>query len=389
MRGVDPASERSLRAPVAVRRIRVEQLDASTGERRRVERELRPVAGFDLVFSAPKSVSLLHALGDERVRFETSQAHQAAWQAALAYLEERPASRAAAERGRARVRLGVRRFGVRASDESGARSASAYACDRREHGAEPGWLVARARRRSPAPYAPSAAGSLYQAQLRYELTSRLGVDWQPAVKGMAEFRGVPEAVLRAFSTRRAQVVAHLAEHATRGGAPRRSPPSPRAMPRPRRSRRAPPGLGGARRRARLWPRRARGRPRTGRMARAVSGRATSRGARLLGDEGLCETRASFNEADLVAAWAAAFPRGASARRVRALASGLAHDRRVVGLDPEAPPIGVATALHDAPARRHRAPRARSRARRPRERRAHRQPRPGPPSDRRAPLRAVG
>ena len=28
-------------------------------------------------------MSLLHALGDERVRFETSQAHQAAWQAAL------------------------------------------------------------------------------------------------------------------------------------------------------------------------------------------------------------------------------------------------------------------------------------------------------------------
>jgi hypothetical protein len=46
------------------------------------------VAGFDLVFGAPKSVSLLHALGDEETRFAVIQAHTAAWQAALAYLEK-------------------------------------------------------------------------------------------------------------------------------------------------------------------------------------------------------------------------------------------------------------------------------------------------------------
>ena len=34
MRGVDPATQNQLRAAVSVRRIRVEQLDATTGERR-------------------------------------------------------------------------------------------------------------------------------------------------------------------------------------------------------------------------------------------------------------------------------------------------------------------------------------------------------------------
>jgi len=46
------------------------------------------VSGYDLVFSCPKSVSLVHALTeDERVRREISEAHEASWQAALGYME--------------------------------------------------------------------------------------------------------------------------------------------------------------------------------------------------------------------------------------------------------------------------------------------------------------
>ena len=59
-----------------------------TGERRTEEKKLSPVAGFDIAFSCPKSVSLLHALGDEETRRKVSAAHAAAWQAALAYLED-------------------------------------------------------------------------------------------------------------------------------------------------------------------------------------------------------------------------------------------------------------------------------------------------------------
>jgi TrwC relaxase len=70
------------------RTITVERIDPASGERRLEEKTLRPVAGFDLVFSVPKSVSLLHALGDEETRRTVNQAHTAAWQAALRYLED-------------------------------------------------------------------------------------------------------------------------------------------------------------------------------------------------------------------------------------------------------------------------------------------------------------
>jgi TrwC relaxase len=39
----------------------------------------QPVAGVDLVFTPGKSVSVLWALGDDRVRREVERAHQAAW----------------------------------------------------------------------------------------------------------------------------------------------------------------------------------------------------------------------------------------------------------------------------------------------------------------------
>ena len=70
------------------RRITVERIDPFTGERRLETKKLAPVAGFDLVFSVPKSVSLLHALGDEETRRAVNEAHLSAWQAALAYLED-------------------------------------------------------------------------------------------------------------------------------------------------------------------------------------------------------------------------------------------------------------------------------------------------------------
>jgi conjugative relaxase-like TrwC/TraI family protein len=46
------------------------------------------VAALDLTFSAPKSVSVLHAVADERVAAELVACHEEAVEAALAYLEE-------------------------------------------------------------------------------------------------------------------------------------------------------------------------------------------------------------------------------------------------------------------------------------------------------------
>ena len=46
-----------------------------------------PVPGFDLTFSAPKSVSLTWALGGHPVSGQVMEAHRAAVEAALSYME--------------------------------------------------------------------------------------------------------------------------------------------------------------------------------------------------------------------------------------------------------------------------------------------------------------
>ena len=84
---MDPASGATLRTPVRRRTITVRALDVESGVWREEEKQLLPVTGYDLVFSCPKSVSLLHALNDESVRREMSEAHESAWQSALVYLE--------------------------------------------------------------------------------------------------------------------------------------------------------------------------------------------------------------------------------------------------------------------------------------------------------------
>src|SRR5207237_58648 len=49
------------------------------------------------------------------------------------------------------------------------------------------------------------------AQLRAELTRRLGVEWTPVRHGIADIKGIPKKTLRAFSRRREEIEAHMAE----------------------------------------------------------------------------------------------------------------------------------------------------------------------------------
>ena len=81
--GKHPLTSAQLRRHPPRKQITVERIDPVTGERGLEVKTLSPVAGYDLVFSPPKSVSLLHALGDDEVRHAVNQAHLAAWQAAL------------------------------------------------------------------------------------------------------------------------------------------------------------------------------------------------------------------------------------------------------------------------------------------------------------------
>ncbi len=53
------------------------------------------------------------------------------------------------------------------------------------------------------------AGILYQAHLRHELTTRLGVAWQPVVNGVADIDGVDRELIETFSQRRNAIVEHM------------------------------------------------------------------------------------------------------------------------------------------------------------------------------------
>lgn len=211
LRGVNPASEVVLRAPVRERTITLRTLDLESGEWREEEKRLAPVSGYDLVFSCPKSVSLLHALiDDERIRREVSEAHESAWQAALSYLEReacvirRGKGGAVREHGGGFVAAAFRHRTSQAQDphlHTHVIVANLTRTAADEWRALDGEALLKTYR--------LVAGYLYEAQLRHELTRRLGLSWTEPAKGMAELEQVPEEAIRAFSTRRHSLVEHM------------------------------------------------------------------------------------------------------------------------------------------------------------------------------------
>jgi conjugative relaxase-like TrwC/TraI family protein len=324
IRGDHPLTGEKLRRrhPKA-RTITVEKIDPASGERRLEEKTLRPVAGFDCVFSVPKSVSLLHALGDEETRRAVNEAHTAAWQAALAYLEDEACV----------VRKGT--GGVQREHGDGF-VAAAYQ-HRTSRAQDPHLhthvIVANmARRPSDGEWRALdgeailktyrlAAGYLYQAHLRGELSRRLGVEWETPHKGLADLKGIPRAVVDEFSTRRAQVVEHMDERATSGfwaaqvaALDTRDRKEHIDLARLRedwRARAAEHGLG-HKKLAALMHRTIHTEP-SSRELLAIA-------HRLLDSDGLTEHTTAFSDPDLVMAWSQAHTQGTTAERVRRLAA---------------------------------------------------------------------
>ncbi len=213
--GRDPATGTRLRSHVRARTVRVERIDPYSGERRIEQKRLAPVAGYDLVFSVPKSVSLLHALGEPDVRLAVSQAHEAAWQAALQYLEDEACVTRRGPQGAIRehaagfVAAAFQHRTSRAQDphlHTHVIIANVAQSPDGKWRALDGESILKTYR--------LAAGYLYQAQLRSELQRTLGVEWHEPVKGMAEIRGVSREVLAEFSQRRRQVVEALGTEET-------------------------------------------------------------------------------------------------------------------------------------------------------------------------------
>src|SRR4029077_1960002 len=61
-----------------------------------------------------------------------------------------------------------------------------------------------------------ATGACYQAQLRSELTQRLGVEWGPVHNGQADVAGIERSVIVAFSERLREIEAEMARRGESG-----------------------------------------------------------------------------------------------------------------------------------------------------------------------------
>jgi conjugative relaxase-like TrwC/TraI family protein len=190
----------------------------STGRQMRSERAT--VHGYDLTFSAPKSVSVLFALGGDEVARQIVAVHQEAARGALTYLEEHALS---AQRGSGESRRVIPTTGAVAA-------AFVHGVNRNMdphlhthvvlanlvHGVDSRWSAVD--QRGLLAHRP-AASALYEAQLRNDLSARLGVRWEPIRAGRAEMQGISPLVLGEFSSRSADIRRHMASwgsHSARG-----------------------------------------------------------------------------------------------------------------------------------------------------------------------------
>ena len=164
------------------------------------------VPGFDLTFSAPKSVSLLWGLGGPVAALEVQAAHREAVGAALDYMQREACWTRRGAGGSEFVKgSGYLAAAYRPPLLAQRRSAAAHPRPRRQRDQGTG-------RPLDPPLPPgdlrprTTASYIYEAHLRHELTRRLGVEWQPTRKGIAEIAGFADEHLRAFSTRRAEIL---------------------------------------------------------------------------------------------------------------------------------------------------------------------------------------
>ncbi|HMC50386.1 MAG TPA: MobF family relaxase [Solirubrobacterales bacterium] len=166
------------------------------------------VPGFDLTFSAPKSVSLTWALGGPEAAAAVKAAHLRSVEAALDYMQANACltRRGDGEGGMAFVEgSGYLAAGyVHRSSRNGDPQLHTHVLiANATQGPDGKWT----RLYSPAIYEHAkTAGYIYEANLRYELTRTLGVEWQEVRNGIAEIKGFEDAWLKTFSTRRAEIL---------------------------------------------------------------------------------------------------------------------------------------------------------------------------------------
>jgi Ti-type conjugative transfer relaxase TraA len=291
------------------------------------------VPGFDLTFSAPKSVSVLYALGDDDVRSAVRDAHDAAVQASLGYME-RHAAMGRRGRGGTQSVFGngflAAAFRHRTSRAGDPQLHTHVLVANMTRGPDGRWTALDGRRL----YAHAKTGGyLYQAQLRAELVRTLGLRFTPVRRGVGEIDGLPKPLLKAFSRRRTEVEAELER--------RGETSATAAQVATLDSRQAKQYDVSGETLHERWHERAREHDfkpaRTTDLLHTDAPRGIQESdverveEHLAGPEGLTRQRASFTRRDVVQAWCEQLPQGADLPLVEDLAERLVTSRHVVSL----------------------------------------------------------
>jgi conjugative relaxase-like TrwC/TraI family protein len=159
------------------------------------------VRGYDATFSAPKSVSVLFALGGDQVRSHVVEAHDSAVAAVLGWVEDHAHTRLRQHGHVVHVDaegivVGV--FRQHTSRRLDPQLHTHAVIANKVRGPDGRWLALDARSLI---HDQRAGMALYHAGLRAELTRRLGVEWEKREHGIAEIAGMPKEVLAGFSQR--------------------------------------------------------------------------------------------------------------------------------------------------------------------------------------------
>lgn len=293
------------------------------------------VPGFDLAYSAPKSVSVLFGIGDDQIRSVIRAAHDRAVLDAVGYVERqaavarRGAGGAVAIRGNGLIGAAFRHRTSRAGDPQ---LHTHVLVANLVLGADGQWSTLDARRI----YAHAkTAGYLYEARLRSELTRELGVEWTAVRNGIADIAGVPPAVLRAFSRRRAEIAAELERRGASSAAAAQV--ATLHTRRAKNYRVTPEQL------VPEWRERAAGLGLTWEVIRDLGERTPSKALRdvdveaiadrLAGPHGLTERRSTFTRRDVLQAWCELLPPGVdlTLAGIEELADAFLRSQRVVVL----------------------------------------------------------
>jgi conjugative relaxase-like TrwC/TraI family protein len=179
-------------------------------------RRKEPILGYDIRFSAPKSVSLLWAIGSPQVQAALERGMDRAIEESLAHLEkhacfvQRGKGGKVIERGAGFLSMKFLHRSSRAGDP--ALHAHLVTANMTRAVSDGRWLsLANPRQQSPLLREAKSTGFIFQAVLRRELTANLGVEWTEVINGHADIAGIPRPVIEHFSRRRGEILAEMAQ----------------------------------------------------------------------------------------------------------------------------------------------------------------------------------